>query len=130
MSYDDDECSYKNDTRAYGIIIILTTYIPPLVGLLDSIAAFLTNSIISMALFCCGFSMKKIDDRNCTTISKELGKLLVWPIYFTYKLVKYIMVNIKEKSIKPYVKTNLKMKVRLFPYFALTVTARLVDFLQ
>ena len=130
MSYDDDECSYKNDTRAYGIIIILTTYIPPLVGLLDSIAAFLTNSIISMALFCCGYSMKKIDDRNCTTISKELGKLLVWPIYFTYKLVKYIMVNIKEKSIKPHVETNLKMKVRLFPYFAMTVRARLVDFLQ
>ena len=137
--------------------------------------------------------MKKIDNRNCTTISKELGKLLVWPIYFTYKLGKYIMVNIKEESIKPHVEkeiaemlsdeaffetqfqlgvstialifgcggetlqlytpvlmvytflmivkatiewhllgreTNLKMKVRLFPYFALTVTARLVDFLQ
>ena len=27
VSYDDDECSYKNDTRAYSIIIILTTYI-------------------------------------------------------------------------------------------------------
>ena len=67
----------------HGIMTIFYTYCPALINLADSI----------LLCFFCFKSLRK----NMIRVLKNIGKLLCWPLYFTFKFVYFIKAKLQDE---------------------------------